>query len=208
MSEEKRIKTLSMDFPSNSKTKETKEEKKVEKVVTGKVVRRKKPLAKKLSDTFIDDDVDTVKGYIFWDVIVPGIKNTIADVITDGIEMLLFGEARGRGAKHKRHGAYGKINYAAPLRPGRREASHRTRTTHDFDEFVLDSRAEANDVLTHLVDIVDTYGEASVYDLYELLGVTADHTDRKYGWTNLSASDVIRVRDGYIIKLPRTILLD
>jgi hypothetical protein len=52
------------------------------------------------------------------------------------------------------------------------------------------------------------YGQASISDLYELVGITANFTDNKWGWTDLRSSSVSRARDGYLLNLPRPILLD
>ena len=38
--------------------------------------------------------------------------------------------------------------------------------------------------------------------------VTVNFTDNKYGWKDLSSASVSRVRDGYLLNLPRTVLLD
>ena len=57
-------------------------------------------------------------------------------------------------------------------------------------------------------DLIETYGLVSVADFYDLVGVTGDYTDNKYGWTDLRNANVIRVRDGYMIKLPRALLLN
>ena len=57
-------------------------------------------------------------------------------------------------------------------------------------------------------DILEKYGMVSVADLYDLVGVTGNYTDNKYGWTNLSNAEIVRVRDGYQIKLPRARVLD
>ena len=70
--------------------KATASEKKIEKVVTGTVKTRKKPAAQKLTDIFISEDAANVKSYIFMDVLVPAIKKAISDIVTDGIEMILY----------------------------------------------------------------------------------------------------------------------
>ena len=48
----------------------------------------------------------------------------------------------------------------------------------------------------------------SVADLYDLVGISGNYTDNKYGWTNLRNSDVQRVRDGYLLKLPKALPFD
>ena len=57
-------------------------EKKVGKVVTGTAKTRKKSGAQKFAGAFLPEDVTSVKSYILRDVVVPGIKNAIADVVS------------------------------------------------------------------------------------------------------------------------------
>ena len=79
-----------------------------------------------------------------------------------------------------------KVSYRNE-RDERREPSARNRSRHDFDDIVLDSRGEAEEVLSTLVDLVEDYGVASVADLYDLVGIESTFVDTKYGWTNLSS---------------------
>lgn len=39
--------------------------------------------------------------------------------------------------------------------------------------------------------------------MYDLCGMTCNYTDNKYGWKSLARADISRVRDGYMIKLPK-----
>ena len=86
--------------------------------------------------------------------------------------------------------------------------SRTSRARHDFDEIILETRGEAEEVLSHLVDLTIDYQQATVADLYDLVGITSNFTDNKYGWTDLRSASVTRVRDGYLINLPRTQILD
>ena len=56
-----------------------------------------------------------------------------------------------------------------------------------------------------MCEAIETYQMVSVADLYDLVGVTGDYTDNKYGWTNLRNAKVVRVRDGYMIDLPKAL---
>src|SRR5690242_343682 len=97
-----------MDYPSNSnKGKEKKadaEPKKVEKVISGEAVRRKKPLGKRFSETFAGGDAKSVWSYVFLDVIVPAAKDMVVDAASQGVERLIFGEVRG-GRRGRTSGA-------------------------------------------------------------------------------------------------------
>ena len=77
----------------------------------------------------------------------------------------------------------------------------------DYDEIVLENRSEAEDVITALEDIIDQFGEAKVSDLYDLVGMTAPYTANRYGWTSVRTASAIRVRDGYVLKMPRAVVL-
>lgn len=193
------------EYKSNShRSKEIeREEKKVERVVNGKVKSKKK---NKFADTFISEDAASVKEYIIFDVLIPAAKNAISDMVTTGIQMMLYGEVRGTGKSKGSKVSYSK--YYDDRRDRDYDRRSRTRSGYDYDEIILESRAEAEEVLNSMDDLLDRYGLVSVADLYDLVGITGNYTDNKYGWTNLRHASVQRLRDGYLLKLPRAIPLD
>ena len=182
-------------------TESTKPEKKVEKVVTGVVKTKKKSEISKFTDIFISEDASRVKSYIFMDVLVPAIKKAISDVVTNGIDMILYG-GNGGGRSSKSSAAYVSYRSYSDRRDDRRSTSE-SRSRYSPDDIILESRGEAEEVLSRMCELIDTYGEASVADLYDLVGKSCNYTDNKYGWTNISNAEPIRVRDGYILKMPR-----
>ena len=86
--------------PNSHKSKEEQKdlvpEKRVEKVISGTVKPKKKSEMQKFADVFISEDVNNVKSYIVMDVLVPAIKKAISDIVTNGIDMILYGEAGSR----------------------------------------------------------------------------------------------------------------
>ena len=82
--------------PNSHKSKEEQKnlvpEKRVEKVISGTVKSKKKSEMQKFADVFISEDVNNVKSYIVMDVLVPAIKKAISDIVTNGIDMILYGE--------------------------------------------------------------------------------------------------------------------
>jgi hypothetical protein len=80
--------------------------------------------------------------------------------------------------------------------------SRLARSQHDFDDIVLDSRVEAEEVIEKLFEVVSRYGAATVADLYELVGLSTAHTDQKWGWTDVRGAGVSRIRGGYLLDLP------
>lgn len=193
------------EYKSNShRSKEIeREEKKVERVVKGQVKSKKK---NKFADTFISEDAASVKEYIIFDVLIPAAKNAISDMVTTGIQMMLYGEVRGTSKSKGSKVSYSK--YYDDRRDRDYDRRSRTRSGYDYDEIILESRAEAEEVLNSMDDLLERYGLVSVADLYDLVGITGNYTDNKYGWTNLRHASVQRLRDGYLLKLPRAIPLD
>lgn len=81
--------------------------------------------------------------------------------------------------------------------------SRKARANHDFYEIIIPTRPEAEAVLEGLFALLDEYEVASVADLYEMVGESSQFTDRNWGWTDLRGSDIRRVREGYLLDLPR-----
>lgn len=216
---------LKNSFPSNShkKKEEPKEDiKKVNKVITGKVVTKKQSMGKKFIKNFISDDIDNVGDYILHEVLLPAAKDTVYDLVRSGIDVLknglevaLLGDRRAPRSRRDRDRSYVSYNSYSSRRDDRdrdrdkdRDRSSKNRARHNFDDIVLETRGEAEEVLSHLVDFTIDYGQASVSDLYDLVGITGNFTDNKYGWEDLSKASVSRTRDGYVLNLPRTIVLE
>jgi len=198
-----------MEYPPNSKMGNTGRppEKKVEQVTSADVKRRKKSLGKQFRETFVVGDARTAMHYVVLNVLIPEAKDMMADAVTQGFERLIFGDSRKRG-RSPASAPTGYVNYQGMNRGARSPAPSRTisqrgRSRHDFDEIVLESRTEAEEVIDRLFDIVSKYEEATVADLYLLTGLPSTHTDHTWGWTDLRGSGVSRLRgDGYLLNLP------
>ena len=184
------------------------EEKKVTKVVNGPV-KTKRNDVRKLADIFISEDISNVKSYIFMDVLVPAIKKAIYDIVTNGIDMFLYGGS-GKGRNNQPGSKVSYRNYYEQKNNGGYRASDNARQSNafDYDDIVFNNRGEAEAALQQMKDIVARYGIVTVNDLYEMTPLSAPYTSQKYGWMDVSNVDIVRVRDGYILKLPRAVPID
>lgn len=182
------------------------ERKKIEPVAKAKT--KKKSEVKKFADVFIAEDITSVKNYIVNDVLIPAAKKAISDIITNGIDMILYGESRGRDRRRDGGSRVSYTKYYERDRDRDYDRRRERRSVYDYDDIILDSRREAEDVLNRMDDLIDAYGMVSVADLYDLVGVSGNYTDNKYGWTNLRNAEVRRTRDGYLIKLPKALPFD
>ena len=196
-----------------------------EKVVQGEVKTRKKGFGRRVAEVMIEDDSRSVGSYIFSDVIIPAAKYMILDIVGWGgfAEMMLLGGRRsqrtgrpmgprgGGGVNYNasyRPVTYGTPGQSQPTRDYPRDMPRTTRVRHNFDEIVIPNRGDAEQVLDLMLDLVSDYGQATVADFLDFVGITTEFTDNKYGWVDLRNAQVVPVRSGYILSLPRVQPLD
>lgn len=150
----------------------------------------------------------SIKSYILFDVLIPSIKDAISEIVRNGIDIILYGDAgyskSTSNASKVKYKSYDKMFD----RKRERKYSSSVRAGYSYDDIILDNRGEAEHVLMRMDELISMYDSASVADLYDLVGMTGNYTDNKYGWTDLHNADIIRIRDGYLLKLPRALPLD
>jgi hypothetical protein len=176
--------------------------KKLGSVVTGHAETQKKVGLGKYTGSIISSDLKSVGDFLMTDVLIPSVKKALADIVVNGIDMLLYGKS----GMTKSNSSVSKVSYSnyynrpynEPVRAGSNGNSL------DYDNIIFDNRGDAEAVLTSMEDILDQFGCVGVADLYDLADVAApNYTVNNYGWTNLANAQVLRCRDGYIIKLPK-----
>lgn len=204
------------DYPTNNRyereVKPSRESKNIKRVVNGKVVRKRRQ-SQGFSSAFQD-----IFEYVAKDVFIPYAKDMVSDAIVQGSDRLLFGESRKRPtARRNSNSNYGRVSYnryskpsAAPRRnePAPRQSIERPRAIHQFDDIILASRIEADEVIDRLYDLLSQYEVVTVADFYELLGISPKYTDENWGWTDLRGATARRVRTGFMLDLPEPSYLD
>lgn len=203
--------------PNSFKSKEEQkaaEEKKLDKVVTNPVKVRKRNEVQKMADSFLSEDVSNIKSFVISEVLVPAAKKVISDtiggisdIIKDSINVCLYGEAEAR--KKRQAGGGTRFSYEKCFDKSDSRPVIGINRGKRYDDVVISTRAEAEDVLSTLEEYISKYEFVSIANLNELLGISGDYTDRNYGWTDIRNASVVRVRDeygyGYILKLPRAL---
>lgn len=210
------------EYPSNSQKKKppterertAKEAPEIKAVVTSSVSRRKKPLGRRLRETFLGGDAQSVGSFVLIDVVVPAMKDLIVDSAEEMIRRVVFGEDARRPGRRSRSSRgrhddsffnYGGISRGTSLRreEPRREIRQASRSSFNFDEVILDRRVEADEVLEQMYNLLEKYELVTVANLYQLVNVEPSYTDAKWGWDNLQGSGVVRTRNGgYLLDLP------
>ena len=200
-----------MDFPSNSRTSksnpEPKKEKKLEKVIRSEVPQKKKPLGQRFKNMITGVEFKGATQYVFLDVLVPAVKNMVVDAVDVGVKRMIYGDAAPpRGMPHQRS----KTTYASPVNRGRdsvmlpKQPPHSapSRGSRAANDIVLNTREEAELVLSTLQDIIEKYDFASVSDFHTIVGLPSTYVDNNWGWSALHYVEVRQIREGWLLDMP------
>lgn len=190
---------------SKKEDKEDKEERKINAIVS-KETKTKKNDVRKFKNAFISKDVGDVKSYVFGDVLIPSLKKLVYDAIKYTMEMLLFDKSKASNSSP--FVSYRSYSSDFGSQDRFSNSNIRNTTSFNYDDIIFQTRSDGEATLMEMENIIDSYGIVSVSDLFDLAGQQAPYTSNKYGWTNLRNADVIRVREGYVIKLPRALPID
>lgn len=206
------------ELPGNTnKAKEkkiAKETKKVEKVVSSEVTTKKKGVGHRFKSIFFGGDFKNAISFVAADVLLPSLRNMVADATKGAVDRVLYGESHYQRSRHPEYRT--RVNYQNPISRSRtdpRDPRERIylpdqpprpfrQGRHEVDDIIIVDRQEAELVVERLIDIVNQYDVASLADLYDLVGIPSTHVDNKWGWTLLTSAEVVQVRDGYMLRLP------
>lgn len=186
---------------------ENSERKKLEKVITGTAKVKEKSKVGKFADNFIAEDITTVRKQLFKDVLVPGVKKLLSNLLKDGIDMILNGNVDRRSSSDRFGAEYVSYNKYSDRRYDDRPVGggYSSRNSYSFNEYIFDTKADAERVLARLDEAIGMYGVVSVADLRDVAGLSQEYTDNKYGWTNIRNAEIRRVSDGWLLKMPKAL---
>lgn len=203
--------------PNSHKSRETISSNKREKVTPvvskSSVVSTKKSLSQKFADTFIKEDVDDVKSWLLMDVVIPGVKNTILDMLG----MMFFGGDGGYNRRRGRNGydrervsynSYYKSSYDGRTNRPNRDRERPMDTKVDYRNIILQRRDDAEKVVQEMWRRIDDYGQVSIAEMLDLMEISGKYTDNNWGWTNKNDIGLRRMSDGYLIDVAEAVLLD
>ena len=182
-------------------------------VKKGGVVSTKKPLGQKFAEVFMSEDTEDIKSYILMDVIIPGIKNTVLDVM----EMAFFGSISGskkRGRSHKDDRTDYRSYYgsSSDFRRSERRDRERDRDRRgndlDYRNIVLLNRDETEEVINQLHKRIEKYGAVSIAELFDLIDEPSNYNDNNWGWDDERDIRIRRVSRGYLIDVAKAKYLD
>jgi hypothetical protein len=201
------------DNPEAPKAERTKRAK-VIKGVAVKEAEKKPTLGQKISAAFTGDDAKSLAEYLLLDVAIPAFKSLVVEATEQGIHRLMYGEARStRVSGRSNYTNYNRMSTSRSSsssyrREEPRPTGQRSRGGHDFSNVVLETIRDAEEVIENLRNIYDEYGLVTVSDLYDLVDISSEWTDEKWGWNDIRDFSKRRVPGGYMLELPKPEYLD
>lgn len=186
-----------------------KEKEVVTPVGTTPAIPKKKTAKDKAKALLFKEDMKSVGRYIFRDILIPALKKTIVSMLTNGANMMVYGESGGyRGDDRDRQYRGSRASYQDYYD---RDEDYRGRNrrivtpTYAYDEVIFPTRGEAEEARRRMRDHINRKGAVSVAYMYALAGWSYDYTAEYYGWRNLDFAEIVPLSSGYYLKLPKAI---
>lgn len=188
-----------VSLPGN--TDKAKEGASPEKKVIAKAKVQKKSAIKEALRTFFAQDLPEIAEHLVIDVAIPAAKNAITDMVTQGIQQLLYGEVDPR-----RRSTSGYTSYSSASRSDRGRGYYETRRSErrqpkptNVEDLVFDTRGDAVDVIEFIAETIEQYDQVSVADLMSSVGIQPRYTDERWGWTTTDAFEIRQIREGWLV---------
>lgn len=185
-------------------------QKKFQKVVKGKVTLKEQNDIQKIANEFLAEDLKTVKNRIVVDYLLPMLKNGLWSIVNSAISIALFGDDRSRGSSSNYAGSRVQRNsYDTYYQggSGNRQGGLNRVPGRSLQNLDFEFRGDADDTLSQMYDAIRQYGQVSVGDLWDLMGVSNESTDYNYGWYSLDGAFIKGIPGGYRLMLPHTVPL-
>ena len=206
-------------YPSNTLKERNKQAQKKEKpdlkcVVSGK----SKPVPQSFwSKVFVGikpASGQTMKGFIFDEIVTPLIQRAVVEGVTGAINYLVKGDAY---ADRKNNNSFGKsyINYNG-ISSGKSNANGNQyvysgkNSGMEIENVWFESRVDAQRVLDEMQSVIAGYDILTVNGFYDIIGRTniIDPSNEKFGWSDLRNAYITASRGGWVIHLPHPMPID
>lgn len=183
-----------------------------EALVQSATVRKKGVVERLVGGLLGPNGLRAIGAYVGHEIIVPMVKNAFVDSMTTGINMAVFKDQpqpnrrNNPGWNNRQHQNTNRVQYNQSYQNNQvkqYQSSSPLSTVYTIREVVFPNREEALMILDSMMNEIDKYGQVSVADYYDWIGLgDGTFADVSYGWEDLTRARVVSVRGGYAISLP------
>lgn len=177
----------------------------------------KEPIGAKFRRIFLSPDIDNVGEIIFIEVFVPAIKDLIANIVENTVNVALFGSAskrpyilnRGATSNGSSRASIYWNSSVGQLRntfsdQDQRMAELKKAAAMNYRYLYAETAAKATSVINDMQAQIRDYGNVLISDMYRFAGVTSsNYTNNDYGWTNIDTATIYEQGGLYFFNMPK-----
>lgn len=198
-----------MDLPNKSE--EPNAPKKDIKPVISGAVKVPRPATKRFLAFLFAESPKAMLGKIGREVLVPRAKAGVEEAFNSFVHGMFWGQGSPPISNMVRGNVLrgGGVNYQQ-ISSGPSSALTQARESNvsrggggNYQDIVSPTQQAAEILLANMYDTLNQFRVVAVADLYEMAGLTPAISDNSYGWYNLDGARISKVRDGYLLELPR-----
>ena len=149
----------------------------------------------------------TIKVGVITNVVIPGVKDIVTNVIKYEIDTVIFGYKPSKMSEDK---SFKHIKYEYPKHPTYSPEEFHEKYEPKFNiryqqkALIINTSEDAANILNTLMDSAKKYGTVAVADYYDMCGIAPEFTDNNFGWTSkmLERAYWAPYKDNYQIILP------
>ena len=182
-------------------------------VVNGKM----KPVPKSIwSKVFVGikpTSGQTMKEFIFDEIVTPLIQRAVVEGVTGAINFLVKGDAYADRKDAPRFGKtyinYNGISSGKPNNNSNYVYSGKN-SGMDIENVWFESRVDGQRVLDEMNAAISQYDILTVNGFYDIIGRTSviDPSNERFGWSDLRNAYITASRGGWVLHLPRPMPID
>jgi hypothetical protein len=172
-----------------------------------------RPATRRFLDFLFAESPKALAGKVARDVLWPRAKAGFEEAANSFLAGMLWGDGVNRPLPNIVKGTVlrgGGMNYQAISTQNSMTQARQanvSRSSGNYQDLVLPTQQMAEAVLGNMYELLNEYRMVAVADLYEAAGVTPAPSDNAYGWMSMDGARISKVRDGYLLELPRPSLL-
>lgn len=187
-------------FPANSDR--SKVEKSTESKVIAKATEKKNRTVYKALSDFVVSDIPEVWEHLVIDVVIPTAKSMLTDMVTQGIQSLLYGNSapKTRGSyvtygSRSTSTSYTRASSPTYSRPQR----HTAERIRDLE---FESNQDLRDMLAFIAEVFEDREVLTVAELKEAAGLKVSYVDDRWGWGPEAAFRSVVDRGRHVLLVP------
>jgi len=164
----------------------------------------------KFKKAWFGENVENAGEFVIFEVGIPAMKATLSDMISNGMEVLLFGESSGRHSRGRSKESSGYTGMYRRERERERDVREERRSYgYIWEQVEPRSQRDCMAIIAEMKDFAYDNEYVTVAELLDIMRASnlAEYTDENKGWyaedLKGNACSCYAVRGGYLLDLPR-----